>query len=142
MDDAFKIMIIIAFVVGIFIYFEIAKLTKRIDETKASPNGILNFYSFFYKEIENCLDMLLMVQNDCELKIDKQDFEERIDELKREVEYSKMLNSNRDIQTQDEVIFKILSKIDELAEDSFDESEQIMQVYKSNLEKIYLKRGF
>lgn len=139
MENSIKFMIIIAFVVGLVLYFEIQRLTRNIDKIQSSPE---NFYKTFYKELKNCLSLLLDLQNDYLLKIPREEFEEKVEELEKDIEYAELLNSNRSTEIQDEGIFKILSKMDALAYESFDEADKIVEVYKNNLEELYSRRGF
>lgn len=139
MENNIKFMIIIVLIVGFVLYFEIQRLTKQIDKKKASPSY---FYKTFYGKIRDFISLLFEVQDDIPLKVSKEEYEEKLEALLKDVNYAELLTSDKNIELQDGELFNILSKMDALVYESFEEAEKVIAFYKNDLEELYSQRGF
>lgn len=104
-------MITIAAIASIIMYVQIKKLTKKIDTDPNDMSVYINFCDTISKELTALKSNFL--QDDSLNLITKSEFDEKIDDFIKELEFTKTMNINRnDSKIWESALFSFLDKID------------------------------
>lgn len=116
-------MITIAAIASIIMYIQIKKLTKKIDSNPNDISVYINFCDAISREL-TALKSNFLNEDSLNL-ISKSEFDEKIDDFIKELEFIKTMNANRqDSSVWENALFTFLDKIDKFISENTKNGEK------------------